>query len=97
MDDLKEMLEAYDEGALPFNQESTAYDLQNELDGLIDGRVEGETEDKLSAGLQEQTREDAEAHMKAWDTLIEKIEEVFPQGTASDIVALLNEHLPREI
>ena len=35
-DDLKELLEAYDLGERPFNQDSTAYDLQKEMEPLID-------------------------------------------------------------
>lgn len=40
VDTLKELLEAYDIGERPFNQDSTAYDLQKELEPVIEQLVE---------------------------------------------------------
>ena len=96
MDHIKELLEAYDTGARPFNQESNAYDLLKELDPLIVGLVEEEVSAKTEEGLAEQKRDAEAAHMEAFDNFQENIEEVFPEGAASDIVALLTKHLPRE-
>ena len=96
MSNLQDILEAYDTGAYPFNQDSDAHDLRKEIDPIIEGRVEEEVSSQGDEMLAEREREADAKYMEAWDTLQEKIEEVFPQGAASDIVALLTEHLPRE-
>ena len=96
MHTLQQTLEAYDTGAYPFNQNSDAHDLRKEIDAHLEERIE----EAVSAAELELEREAraafAKEHTEAFDNLQENIEEVFPEGAASDIVALLTKHLPRE-
>lgn len=96
MHTLQETLEAYDTGAYPFNENSDAHDLRKEIDAHLEERIEEEVSAKVEEAVAEQVRDAAAAHLEAFDNLQEKIEEEFPSGAASDIVALLTEHLPRE-
>ncbi len=73
MDHLTEILEAYDTGTAPFHQESDAYDLYKELEGI----VHDNTEELIDGAVEEQKVEDEEAFDEAWEAFKVAIEEKF--------------------